>query len=95
MTDQADAIAALLLEAQQAHGVYEATELNGVYDREWPQWYASYAVEHGIGDLLGRTVDADRLADQLATGYAEFERIEAGSAEPWSAYLGRRIAGEL
>lgn len=95
MTDHADAIAALLVEAEQAHGVYEATELNGVYDREWPRWYASYAVDHGISDLLGRTVDVDRLAGHLAAGYEEFERTEPGSAEAWSAYLGRRIADDL
>jgi hypothetical protein len=92
MNDQAKAIADLLVGAQQAHGVYEATELNGVYDREWPRWYASYAVDHGIGDLLGRELDVDRLADLLATGYAEFERIDPSPAEPWSDYLGRRIA---
>lgn len=95
MTDRADAIAALLVEAQGAHGVYEATELNGVYDREWPQWYARYAVEHGIGDLLGRAVDVDRLAGLLATGFEEFEQTEPSPAEPWSAYLGRRVADEV
>jgi uridylate kinase len=95
MNSQADAVAALLAEAQQAHGVYEATELNGVYDREWPRWYAGYAVDHGIGDLLGRDVDAERLADLLAASYAEFERIEPAPAESWSDHLGRRIADEL
>jgi hypothetical protein len=95
MSNQAEAVAALLAEAQQAHGVYEATELNGVYDREWPRWYAGYVVDHGIGDLLGRDVDADRLADLLEAGYAEFERLEPSPAESWSDYLGRRIADEL
>jgi hypothetical protein len=95
MSNQADAVAALLGEAQQAHGVYEATDLNGVYDSEWPRWYAGYAVDHGIGDLLGRDVDADRLADLLEAGYAEFERLEPSPADSWSAHLGRRIADEL
>jgi hypothetical protein len=95
MNEQADAVAALLVEAKEAHGVYEATELNGVYDREWPRWYANYAVEHGIGDLLGREVEVDHLASQLAEGFEEFERIEPASDEPWSDYLGRRIADQL
>lgn len=63
MSDRADAVAALLVEAEQAHGVYEAAELNGVYDREWPGWYAAYAVEHGIGGLLGQEVEVEMAAD--------------------------------
>ena len=47
-SDRIEAINALLVETQQAHGVYEAAELNGVYDQDWPRWYAAFAVEHGI-----------------------------------------------
>lgn len=95
MQDRAGAVAELLVEAERAHGVYEATELGGVYDREWPHWYATYAVEHGIGDLLGREVEVDRLANLLAAGFAEFDKVEPSPAEPWSAFLGRRVAAEL
>jgi hypothetical protein len=28
--------------AAEAHGVYEAEELGGVYDEVWPQWYAEH-----------------------------------------------------
>lgn len=94
MNDRADAVAALLVEAEQAHGVYEAEELNGVYDREWPRWYATYAVEHGIGELLGRGVDVDQLTSLLATGFEEFERVKP-PATPWSAHLARRITETL
>jgi hypothetical protein len=27
-----------------AHGVYENTVLNGVYDDNWPEWYAEHLV---------------------------------------------------
>ena len=94
-TDQSEAIRALLDEAEGAHGVYEATELNGVYDEEWPRWYAAYAVEHGIGGLLGREVATDDLAAFLATSYAEYERAEPKPSEAWAAWTARRIASEL
>ena len=47
--DRTAAVAALFVEAQGAHHEFEATELNGVYDKEWPRWYAEYAVKNGIG----------------------------------------------
>lgn len=33
---------AALTDAARAHGVYEATELAGVYDENWPEWYARH-----------------------------------------------------
>jgi hypothetical protein len=32
----------LLTRASEAHGVYEAEELGGVYDTGWPHWYAQH-----------------------------------------------------
>lgn len=93
--DRTEAIRALLVEAERAHGTYEATELNGVYDEDWPRWYAAYAVEHGIGALLGAEVTSDRLAAFLAGTNSDFERLEPKPGEPWSAYTARRIASEL
>jgi hypothetical protein len=90
-----EAIAALLGRAEEAHGAYEASELGGAYDQAWPQWYASYAVEHGIGALIGHQVTTDQLAGVLASGFAEFERIEPAPAEPWAVHLARRIAAEM
>lgn len=63
--DQIQTIAALLREAGAAHGAYEARELNGVYDQNWPDWYAAYLLEHGLGDLLGAAVSADHLSGAL------------------------------
>jgi hypothetical protein len=93
--DRIDAIIALLTETEAAHGAFEATELKGVYDQDWPRWYAEYAVNHGIGQRLGRDLSADRLAAFLASSYAEFERASPRPVEPWEAYTARRIVEEL
>lgn len=31
-----------LNKAAAAHGIHEAEELGGVYDEQWPEWYAEY-----------------------------------------------------
>ena len=93
--DRTEAIRALLVETEQAHGKFEETELKGVYDQAWPKWYAAYAVEHGLGALVGHDVTADRLAQFLASGYAEFEKVEPKTGESWATYAARRIAAEL
>ena len=93
--DRIQALTGLLAETGQAHGRYEETELKGVYDKEWPQWYAAYAVDHGIGELVGHAVTADELALFLASTNTEFEKIEPKPTDPWAAYTARRIAAEL
>ena len=35
----------LLQKAAAAHGVHEANDLGGVYDQDWPQWYAAHMVK--------------------------------------------------
>jgi hypothetical protein len=32
----------LLIRTAEAHGIHEKEELGGVYDTNWPQWYARY-----------------------------------------------------
>ncbi|MDQ0894893.1 hypothetical protein [Agromyces ramosus] len=32
----------VLVKAATAHGVHEAEELGGVYDEDWPAWYAAH-----------------------------------------------------
>ena len=93
--DRTAAINDLLVETEHAHGAFETTELNGVYDQEWPRWYAAYAVEHGIGALVGHAVTADQLARFLASSYAEFEQTDPRPREGWAAHAARRIAAEL
>jgi len=93
--DRIEAITTLLVQSEEAHGVYERSELDGVYDQDWPRWYAAYAVEHGIGALLGHDVTVDELAAFLASSSAEFQQSEPKSAEPWATYTAGRIAAEL
>jgi len=94
-TDRTEDIDALLVHAEQAHGKYETTELNGVYDQDWATWYAAFAVEHGIGKLLGHEVTADRLAQFLASSNLEFTQIDPSPSESWATYAARRITAEL
>jgi hypothetical protein len=93
-TDRIGAIEALLTEAESAHGVYETTELNGVYDEDWPRWYAGYAVEHGIGALLGRPITADELTERFTSAWSEFKDVDPRPAEPWTTFIARRLAAE-
>jgi hypothetical protein len=93
--DRTAAVDALLVHAATAHGVFEETELQGVYDQEWPRWYATYAVEHGLGALVGHLVTVDRLAEFLASSNVEFERTDPDIREPWATYTARRITAEL
>jgi hypothetical protein len=91
--DRISALEALLSETETAHGAYEAADLGGVYDQDWPAWYAAYAVDHGIGEVLGRDVTANDLAATLARAYAEFEQTDP-KVEPWQAFVSRRIAAD-
>lgn len=35
-------IVELLRDAAAAHGIHEAEDLDGVYDEQWPEWYAAH-----------------------------------------------------
>jgi hypothetical protein len=93
--DRIEAINALLVETRVAHGQHEEADLGGVYDQEWARWYAAYAVEHGVGALVGHDVTSDELAQFPASTFVEFEQTEPKPAEPWAASTARRIAAEL
>jgi hypothetical protein len=90
--DRIEAVQALLSETEAAHGEYESSQLGGVYDEAWPQWYASYAVEHGMADVLGRPVTAQSLAEQLTSGWAAYQALDPAPVEPWGMFIARRIA---
>lgn len=40
-----DTLTVALKRAAAAHGIYEAEVLGGVYDTEWPQWYAEHMTQ--------------------------------------------------
>ena len=87
------AVAALLREAEGAHGYYESTVLGGVYDADWPRWYAKYLLEHGLAELLpGEKADVERLAATLKRLGDEYERDRP--ADPWpDVYARQLVAG--
>ena len=93
--DSVAAIEALLMQAEAAHGVYEAKELNGVYDAEWTSWYARYAVENGLDALLGRDVGADEVRDLLAGSWEEQQRRGSTTAGSWAAQTASALVEKL
>lgn len=93
--DRSTAVAALLRQAELAHAEHEAKDLGGVYDQEWPRWYASYAAGHGLADILGHEVTEDQVTTFLAESYAEFASADPRPSVPWAEYTADRIAAEL
>ena len=94
-TDRTEPLEALLAQAESAHGEFETNELNGVYDKEWPRWYAQYAVDHGAGTVLGRDVSVDELAAFLTDTWDDLQRADPKPTQSWAAYTARRMAAEL
>ncbi|MEO8393638.1 MAG: hypothetical protein ABI700_11670 [Chloroflexota bacterium] len=91
--DRVEEITQLLEQAGQAHGRYEQTELKGVYDQQWPRWYAGRVVEQGISALLDHAVTVDQVAAFFTASYADYQRDKITDA--WSAYTARRMQAEL
>jgi hypothetical protein len=58
--DTTEILLDLLKRAAAAHHVYEKTELNGVYDKDWPRWYAAHMTRTlaESGYVLTRTPSA-------------------------------------
>jgi hypothetical protein len=46
-----------LRQAAAAHGIHEKEDLGGVYDEQWPEWYAAHMTEtlRAAGYRLERT----------------------------------------
>ena len=93
--DQPERINSLLEEAKTAHGDYERDVLNGVYDQDWPRWYAEFMVDKGLGSLLGRDVTADEVGRFFVTSWDEFKATDAEATETWNSFTARRMAEEL
>jgi hypothetical protein len=93
--DRIEAVTTLLVQAEAAHGVYETTELNGVYDQDWARWYAAYAVDHGLGEIAGHAIPTDRLAEFLAAAFGDYQRADPKPGETWADVIARRILADL
>jgi len=92
--DATSEVAALLGRAKRAHGAYEASELGGVYDEEWPRWYATYALDNGLPALLGREVTVEALTELLADSWATYDAADPAPAEPWEVHAAGRITAD-
>lgn len=79
----------LLNQTGSAHGRYEETVLNGVYDQNWPEWYAGYAVNHGLGSLMGREITAEEFSRFLAASYEDYKQANLGLS--WDEYTARKM----
>ncbi len=88
--DRNEAVAALLRQAGAAHGEYEERELGGVYDERWPEWYAAYLVEHGLGELLGHPISTGELGGLLAAFDAAYKQAQLD--EHWTTFYARRLS---
>jgi hypothetical protein len=78
------AVADLLRETEAAHGAYETNVLGGVFDEEWPAWYATHLLDHGLGDHLpgAESLDVPNLTAMLARLAADYERGEQTNSWP-------------
>ena len=94
-SDRVASLESLLVAAEKAHGEYETTELDSARDEEWAWWYASYAIEHGIGSTIGHDISVETLAGFLAASWDQLQAEAPEKSEPWPSYAARRIADEL
>ena len=85
--DKQQTIATLLARAGSAHGVYEEGELGGVYDQNWPEWYAGWLLEHGLNDLVPAPFDRAGLARFLKECDLAYKRDRPN--EGWPSYYAR------
>jgi hypothetical protein len=82
-------IASLLTKAGNAHHQYEQTVLNGVYDRDWHIWYAEYAIECGLGNLLDRSLAVERVSEFLSQTNEQYKT--ENSDRSWADYTAQKI----
>lgn len=82
-------IAHLLSQAGSAHHHFEQTVLNGVYDQEWPAWYADYVIKHGLKELLPTPITVEQLARFFAENYEVYKR--ENSKQSWTDYTAQQI----
>ncbi len=82
-------IAQLLSQAGSAHHVFEQTVLKGVYDQEWPRWYAEYVVEHGLSHLLEREVTVEQVSRFFTESYEVYKK--ENSQVGWADYTAQQM----
>jgi hypothetical protein len=90
-SDRFRALEALFRKTEAAHGEYESTQLNGVYDQDWARWYADYALDNGFGALTGAPVSPDELAGFFSSSWEEAQRADPPPTDPWPTQAARHV----
>lgn len=88
-TPRITAITALLRQAGQAHHHYEQTVLKGVYDQDWPDWYARYALDQGLAVYLQQSPTVEALREVLNVSYQAYQATH--SRQPWADYTAQHL----
>jgi len=78
-----------LREAGSAHGDYETNILNGVYDDNWPVWYAAYVV----GALGIEVIKPAKLTRLLALAHKAHQEQNPGV--DWPTFYADYIINNL
>lgn len=89
MNELENKIAGLLRRTGNAHGQYESTVLNGVYDVNWAPWYADWAIKNGLNELLGTHFGANALGQLLFEINEDHQR--EGHGQSWAEFTARRL----
>ncbi len=82
-------VESLLRRAGAAHGVYETTELNGVYDESWADWYADWVLANGMNNLLGTDFTPEQFS-RILTEINEAHQ-QANTGESWAQFTARTL----
>ncbi|MCM1981228.1 hypothetical protein [Lyngbya confervoides] len=78
-----------LTQAGQAHHHYEQTTLKGVYDADWPTWYAQYLLEHGLNSCLATPLTLAQLSQFLKDSYQHYQSV--GGQQSWADYTANQL----
>ena len=79
----------ILRQASTAHGDYETNILNGVYDDNWPVWYAAYVV----GALGIEVIRPAKLTRLLALAHKAHQQED--SKADWPTFYADYIINNL
>lgn len=86
-------ISSLLTQAGMAHHEYEQNILKGVYDRDWANWYANYALTNGFDRLLNASLTVEQLTQLLVQTNSQYEAETP--IQSWSDYTAEKICSSL
>jgi hypothetical protein len=87
--DKVTPVIQLLQRASAAHGEYETKVLGGVYDQDWPIWYAQWAVTNGLNELLGSKKDAQELSTILYDLNEKHKQTD--KSQSWAEYTAQQL----